>query len=65
MNSQKEKSRLDTLQTAPENTISEANSAISDRLQEDPLLGWYGLASGVKQSRTRPMKRGWIRKGGR
>jgi hypothetical protein len=41
------------------------HSATGDRLQKDPLLGWYGLAAGVKQSRTRPMKRGWIRRGGK
>jgi hypothetical protein len=38
--------------------------ATGDRLQKDPLLGWYGLAAGVKQYRTRPMKKSWQRKGG-
>ena len=34
-------------------------------LQEaDPLLGWFGLAAGVKQFRLRQQKRGWQKKGG-
>ena len=42
------------------------HSAISDCLREaDPLIGWFGLAAGVKQSKLRQMKRGWLRKGGK
>jgi hypothetical protein len=41
------------------------HSTIGDHLQEaDPLLGWFGLAAGVKASKLRQMKRGWQRKGG-
>jgi hypothetical protein len=44
----------------------DANYTTSDRLQEaDPLLGWFGLAAGVKPSRLRQMKRGWQRKVGK
>ena len=40
--------------------------AISDCLREaDPLIGWFGLAAGVKESRLRKQKRGWQRKGGK
>ena len=38
------------------------HSAITTRPQEaDPLLGWFGLAAGVKGSRLRKQKRGWQR----
>jgi hypothetical protein len=41
------------------------HSATGDGFQEGPLLGWFSLADSVKNSRTRPMKKSWIRKGGR
>jgi hypothetical protein len=52
--------------TSVNHSISESHSTTSAHLREvDPFLGWYALAAGVKQSRTRPMKKSWIRKGGK
>jgi hypothetical protein len=52
--------------TSVNHLISAAHSTTGVHLREaDPLLGWYALAAGVKQSRTRPMKRDWQKKGGR
>ena len=40
------------------------HSAIGDCLRKaDPLIGWFGLAAGVKESRLRKQKRGWQRGG--
>jgi hypothetical protein len=60
-----EKSRLAGNQATLESKNTVTHSDIGDRLQEDPLIGWFGLAAGVKASKLRPMKRGWQRKGGR
>jgi hypothetical protein len=53
-----------------EAALSEANqtpnSTLIDHLRgADPLIGWFGLAAGVKASKLRQMKRGWQRKGGK
>ena len=44
--------------------ITRQHSAITTHPQEaDPLIGWFGLAAGVKESRLRKQKRGWQRGG--
>jgi hypothetical protein len=60
----KENGHLGVHQEAVEMKRDNDNSttANGDRLREiDPVRGWYGLAAGVKPSRTRQQKRGWNR----
>ena len=48
----------------------QANSTQNDNIfparsqESDPIIGWYGLAAGAKESRHRKMKRGWQRGSG-
>ena len=63
--STKENGRPGTNRPATEvttNLETDSTTPHSDLLQEtDPVIGWYGLAAGVKPSRTRQQKRGWNR----
>jgi hypothetical protein len=62
MNSPQKKA-APTTETASMNIlINDQHFTTSAHLQEaDPLIGWFGLAAGVKESRLRKKKRGWQR----